>query len=228
MNELLTLKCKVCHKDYHVNTGNRGLFESPLVQENSVCPLCDGKVKKIMISLTCAKCKHPFKTKVLVENKEKYGPKWECPACLSNGMTQPKVTEKKDCVELNCQDCKAERGVCMHPELNCTIAKNFPRFGNGDLFYLKDGATILSVHAIDGNRKDIHCFEYTLLYRNKYALSPRNHVIIRQRLGSKKGFVTNVIVYKYNAHEHKFNVVFDEKFAKGADWIVPTRDFLLK
>jgi len=228
VNELINIKCKVCHQERAVNTANRKLFESQIVQENYVCMLCDGKVKKMMISLICAKCKHPFKTKILAVNKDKYGSMWECPACMSNAIAQPKVTEKKNCIELNCADCKVERGVCVHPELNCTLSKNFPRFGNGDLFYLKDGATILSVHAIDESRPDIHCFEYTILYRNKYALSPRNHVIIRQRLGSKKSFMTNVIVYKYNAHEHKFNVVFDEKFDKGKDWIVPMRDFLLK
>jgi len=229
MNDLLTLKCKICHRDYGLNTANRKLYETQVVQENSVCPLCESKVKRVSISLTCSKCKHLFKTKILLSNQNKYGLTWECPQCTSNSLPQPKITEeKKDCVELNCDDCRLERGVCCQPELACSLSKNFARFDTGGLFYLRDGATILSVHAIDKNRKDVHCLKHTLLYRKKYAIASRNRIVVRQRLGSKKTFVTNIIVYGYNAHEHKFNVVFDEKFKKGTDWIVPTRNFLLK
>ena len=229
MTTTITMRCTICHKDYPVNTTNTKMYDSPVVKDNGVCLLCSGKDQRMKIVLTCSKCGHVFQTRVLIANKDKYNGDWECPMCISNSLPQIKtVVEKKNSIELNCNECRLERGVCFHPELNCSLVKHFAQFSIGDLCLVKDGCTVLSVHNVSKDRDDIHCFEYTLLYKSNYSLSPKNVVIVKQRMGSKKQFTTNIIVYVYDKSKHQFNVALDKTYKKGEDWIVETRDFLLK
>jgi hypothetical protein len=203
------------------------MYESPIVRENAVCNSCLTEVVRIRVSLVCAKCKTPFQTKVLAINKDKYTDKWLCPLCVSNGAPKTEVHNKRDCAELNCPECRVKRGVCSQPKLNCTLSRGFVPFGNGDLYSTRKECTILSVHCIDKDRDDIHCFGYTPLYKSEYSISPSNFVIIKQRVGSRKQFVTNIIVYRYNQGGRKFEVALNKKFDRGADWILPVKDFLL-
>ena len=164
MAECIKVKCVVCHRDVLVYTNDKKLHQSKIVTENKVCKLCEPNVSRIRVVLKCSKCQHDFQTKVLTENKDKYGADWVCPMCVSNDLPQVKSKEeKKKCVELNCDGCRVGRGVCVHPELNCTLSKSFARFGTGDLYSVKKACTVLSVHNVIAKRKDVHCFEYTPL-----------------------------------------------------------------
>ena len=229
MTSTIAMRCTVCHKDYSVNTTNAKMYESPVVKDNGVCSSCSVKTQKVKIVLTCSKCGHVFQTRVLSVNKNKYNGTWECPMCISNSLPQTKTAvEKKNSIELNCNECRLERGVCFHPELNCSLVKYFAQFSSGDIYSVKKECTVLSVHKVNKDRDDVHCFEYTLLYKSNYSLSPNNVVIVKQRIGSKKQFTTNIIVYVYNKSKHQFNIALDKIYKKGDDWIVPTRDFLLR
>ncbi len=227
MLTLISLNCVVCHNDFPINTNNKAMYESPIVKENAVCPTCLTGVVRIKVVLACAKCKTPFQTKVLAMNKDKYTDKWLCPLCVSNGTPKTEA-RKRDCAELNCPECKVRRGVCSQPKLNCTLSRSFVPFGNGNLYSTRKECTILSVHQIDKDRDDIHCLGYTPLYKSEYAIAPENFVIIKQRIGSRKQFVTNIIVYRYSQSHRKFEVALNKKFDKGSDWILPVKDFLLE
>jgi len=225
MMETLNFSCVVCHQSFPINTNNKALYQSEVVRKNAVCPRCLCSVNRIKITLKCAKCSHEFQTKVLMSNKDNYTDKWLCPLCASNGA--PKSEVGKNRIELNCGGCRVERGVCTYPDLGCTLSREFITFGNGDLYSLNRECTILSIHEIDKSRDDIHCLNYTLLYKAKCSLSPSNSVIIKQRVGSRKSFVTNILVYRFDKSKSKFGVVLNKKFERGKDWIVPVRDFLL-
>ena len=228
MTSTVAMKCAVCHKEYLVNVNDTKMYESPIVMDNGLCPSCRVKTQRVKLVLTCSKCGHVFQTSVLAVNRDKYNDKWECPMCISNSLPQVKTAvEKKNSIELNCDGCRLERGVCFHPELNCSLAKHFAQFSSGDIYSVKKECTVLSVHKIIKDRDDIHCFEYTLLYKSNYGLAPTNVVIVKQRRGSKKQFTTNIIVYVYDKSKHQFNTAIDKTYKKGEDWIVPTRDFLL-
>lgn len=222
------MTCVVCHKPFGIGTTNVKLYDLPVVRENAICPKCDIRIKnKVKLVLTCVKCKHVFQTKVLDINKDKYAKDWLCPMCLSNEMPKSESKNGKS-IELNCGGCQIERGVCKYPQLGCTHSKHFVPFGNGNLYSLNKDCTILSVHSLNKDRDDIHCLNYTLLSKAECSIAPNNSIIIKQRMGSRKNFVTNVIVYRFNSTDNKFGIAFENKFEKGKDWIIEVKKFLLE
>lgn len=225
MTDTLELKCMVCHKNFPINTNNRKLYESNIIKDNAVCPKCSTHINRIKMLLECSKCGHKFQTRILTENKEKYANGWKCPLCIDNNIEKEEIKGKF--IELNCAGCQLQRGVCSQPKLNCTLSKNMVAFNSSDLYSVERECTMMSIHNVDKHRDDIHCFGYTLLYKSEYMISRDNSILLKQRIGSKKKFITNIVVYRYNQKLHKFGLALDEKFKKGKDWIVPIKKFLL-
>ena len=221
----VTVRCVVCHKDKTIPTGIRPTYDLPVVRDNYVCMLCSLDVKRVKVALVCSKCGHKFQTRILLANKDKYNKDWLCPACIGGGAA---VVPSKKCAKQNCAECRADKGVCYHPELECPLVRGFFKFGNGDLYSLSKECTIMSVHEVNPQRSDIHCFKYVSLYKSTYLLSPNNFAVIKQRIGSKKKFTTNVIVYKHSEEAKKFVLVYDQKFERGGAWMVAIRDFLIE
>lgn len=225
MNKIVPIRCTICHKIKEVNATDERLYKSPIVTDNYVCPSCTADVKRVKIKLTCSKCKTTFCTRVLVMHKDKYGADWVCPICSAGSGTIKKGITKNTGVAVDCVWCQHKRGVCPHPEVNCLLAKGFVAFSSSDLYSIKKVCTIMSISRVYKKRDDIHCFRYSLLYKTRYLIAPENLVLIKHRDGSKKNFITNVIVYKYK--KSKFEVVYNEKFNKGVDWVKPTRNFII-
>jgi hypothetical protein len=212
----------VCHRDFKVTTSTPEIYSHPIIKDNYVCPLCESKVTKLKVTLTCNKCKKEFRTKILMENKEKYSPEWECPFCVK---VEDKRDKRRKTLELNCDCCKSKRGLCFQPDLNCTLSSDYVVFGGAkELYSTKKDCTILSVDSVDMSRDDIHSIKYSMLYNDKYLVSTHNIVFIKQRLGSKKNFKNKVTLYSFNKEKKKFMQSYEQTFDKGVDWIVPTRD----
>jgi hypothetical protein len=92
----------------------------------------------------------------------------------------------------------------------------------------KKDCTIFSISSVDPKRDDIHCFEYTLLHKEKYLLAPKNLVLFKKRLGSRKAFVTHVTLYQYQPADKAFKQVYDQSFARGQDWVRLTKEYIVK
>lgn len=218
----VSLICTVCHKHYVVSTSNPHLFETELIKENSVCVFCSGKANRVTLRLVCCVCKREFQTKVLAKNRDKYL-SWKCPVCINADGPAVKSKGKTKELELDCDLCMRKSGVCQFPELGCSTTADWLFFGNGDLSSLKKSCSIFSVHGVDKERDDIHFFKYSMLVKSKYKLRPTNLVIIKQRLGSRANYVTNIIVFAGDKKVGKFVVISDKKYPRGADWVLPTK-----
>ncbi len=223
--KVVQIRCTICHKIKDIDTTDERLYKSPIVIDNYVCSPCSTDVKRIKVKLTCSKCKATFCTKIFVEHKDKYGANWVCPVCSAGNGEVKKGITKATGVAVGCVWCQHKRGVCPHPDVNCLLAKGFVSFNSSDLYSIKKVCTVMSISRVHKKRDDIHCLSYSLLYKTNYSISPENLVLIKHREGSKKNFVTNVIVYRFK--KSKFEVVFNEKFDKGTDWIKPTKKFIM-
>jgi len=225
MSEIVTLRCTSCHKPQNVNTNNSRMYSDTVIIDNFVCPLCMGKSDRIKIVLVCAKCNRTFQTRVFKENADKYTSNWLCPACVNSSNFSH--TKHKKLVEVGCQGCNVVHGLCLHPELNCVHSKNYAPFDTADLYSDKKQNKIMFIHDIDKSRDDIHSLKFIVMYKKKYSVSNRGVVLIKQRIGSKKNFTTNIILYKSKEDNHGVEVVYDKSFKKCDDWIVPTRNKIM-
>lgn len=216
------MRCKICHKINEVNTRDENLYKSSTVKDNYVCYYCSQTVKRIKLHLTCKKCQKQFTTRVLLQNQNIYND-WVCSLCDDKPIE--KNTLKIS--ELACSSCRVDNGTCHHPELPCSLSKNFVEFLSNFLCSIKgsDDCSILSIYGIDKSRLDIHALKYVPLFKNQYSVSPNNLVLIRQRLNSKKNYITNILIYNFNK---KWNEVYNEKFDKGMNWTENVIRFLIK
>jgi len=208
--------CSMCHRE----------FDGDHSQPVNVCPDCSNRTHKIRIPLTCSRCKHTFQTQIRIEDRSRYTSNWVCPACSSNETSKlsRKARRREDRA---CPECKVDRGICFYPDTNCSRAVRFVPFNSTGLYSVRKENTILSINKVVPTREDIHCMNYTLLYQSGYLLSPNNTILIKQRIGSRKHFITNVMLYKYCKEKSKFVVVFDKNFDRGVNWVVAVRNFLL-
>ena len=215
------LKCKICHKNDKINTNDDDLYKSEIVINNYICCHCALKTKQIKIKLICENCKIEFITKILFSNKDMYL-NWKCPKCSSNIIKN--VERSKTNTEMNCGTCHIKLGVCNHPELDCCKSNELTPFTNNRLYALKDSddCSILSICKMNYSRNDIHALKFIPLFKNDYLIAKNNLILIRQRLKSKKNYVTNVIIYKFDKN---WNEVFNKNFNKGINWVEEILNF---
>ncbi len=217
---IITMICCICHKSFKINVNEEGVYSSQVVRDNCVCTHCARITKRIRIVLKCKVCSKEFQTKVLIGNIGKYSD-FTCPACI-----KPKDQRDHRCKnkEFNCDACKVKSGVCFKPELSCTLSAGFILFDGSNLYSIKKENTLLAVDKVDVGREDIHALHYTMLYGPRYLLSKNSVVVMKQRTGSKKGFVTNVVIYGHKPRTKQFVVLSDINYERGNNWIPPTRD----
>ena len=220
---MINVTCKICHKSQSVNANNSALYDLPVVIDNFVCYLCSQKIKLVKLSLTCDKCKSVFCTKVLESNRSNYN-SWVCPTCVSNTIKKS-IIKGANLSELKCSVCFQKDGVCNHPELPCSLASKFVPFINSGLYSVKNSkdCSILSISEVDNKRTDIHAFKYKPLHKTNYLIATNNLVLLRQRVNSKKNFVTKVILYGY---KDKWYEMFCHNYVKGENWVVGVLEFI--
>jgi len=222
MTKDVNVECVVCHREYKISSFNPEMYSHPLIKNNFVCILCENKVTKLKVVLSCTKCKKTFNTKILLENRDKYDTKWECPFCTVPDDVRDK---RKKSDYLSCDGCKEKKGVCVQPDLLCSYSTKYSVFGGAsELYSSKKECTVLSIDKIDMTRDDIHTLKYVMLCNPKYSVATDNVILVKQRVGSKKNFSNKVGLYKFSQNKKRFLLNCEKSYERGNDWIVPTRD----
>jgi len=206
------VECVVCHRYYKITSFNPEMYSHPIIKNNFVCIICEKQVTKLKVVLSCTKCKKEFHTST----------DWECPFCTKPVDIRDK---RKKMLELDCDGCKENKGVCIQPDLSCVFSVKFVVFGGAsELYSTKKSCTVLSISGVDMEREDIHSMKYIMLCNPKYSIAINNIILVKQRIGSKKNFNNKISLYRYEQKKKNFVLDCENDYYKGTDWIVPTRN----